>query len=97
MDQNNSRRSTQAMASSDSSQASRLLQLVSDFGFFHTPEKEAYGRVWVNNHWETWALRSKAFNRFLRGQYYNEVKTAPRTEAIKEVIENLEASVVSTK
>jgi hypothetical protein len=52
------------------SQALRLVMLTETVELFHSPACEAYATVEVNDHWETWPLRSRGFRQWLAYQSF---------------------------
>lgn len=87
----NSRRTT--TSEKGPSQATRLVQMVVGAGveLFHTPDGTPYATFEIDGHFETWALRSKAFRRFMGGLYYGETNSAPGANATTEALLVLEA------
>jgi hypothetical protein len=56
---------------------------------FHTAKHEEYARVVVDDHLETWPLRSKAFRRYLRLLFYRATGRPPGSQAVQDAIELL--------
>jgi hypothetical protein len=56
---------------------------------FHTAKQEEYARIVVDDHLETWPLRSKAFRRYLRLLYYRATGKPPGSQAVQDAIELL--------
>ena len=50
------------------SQSSRLVELCADVELFHARDGEAYATVAVNEHLETWRVRSSMFRDMGRGR-----------------------------
>jgi hypothetical protein len=73
------------------SQAQLLTQLGSEADLFHTPQGEAYARIVVDRHRETWGLRSKGFRRWLIRRFYQTCSKPPGAQALHDAIGVLEA------
>jgi hypothetical protein len=73
------------------SQARQLIELCDDVELFRTPDGEAYAHVLVDQHRETWMLRSKGFSRWLSRQFHMSVGKPPRAQALQEAVGLLEA------
>lgn len=73
------------------SQARQLIELCDDVELFRTPDGEAYGHVLVDQHRETWMLRSRGFSRWLSRQFHQSIGKPPRTQALQEAVGLLEA------
>jgi hypothetical protein len=58
---------------------------------FHTAKQEPYARVVVDDHLETWPLRSKTFRRYLGLLFYRAAGKPPGSQAVQEAIELLAA------
>ena len=72
-------------------QAEELIGLCEDAELSRTPEGEAYARVVVGDHRETWLLRSKGFTRWLSRQFHQSAGKPPRAQSLQEAIALLEA------
>lgn len=68
-----------------------LLDLDGEMELFSTPQGDAYASVCVKDHTETHAVKSRAFELFLRHKYYIENQTAPRHQAIREAVAHFSA------
>src|SRR5690349_11511546 len=60
-------------------------------GLFHTPTGMAYADILVDDHRETWAIRSPRFRLWLRGRYYEATGTAASIGEIRSALDLLEA------
>src|SRR6476620_5800286 len=58
---------------------------------FHTPIGSAYADIEIDQHRETWPIRSKQFRAWLRRRHYRQTGDALSAEAIKAVVDLLEA------
>lgn len=76
------------------SQATRLVEFGRRTELFHAPgaEPELFARLRVGDHWETWPLRSAAFKRWLRHQFFKAEGTAPCSQALQDAMGCLEAT-----
>lgn len=72
------------------SQATRLVELAGSAELFATPDAEAYASLTVENHVETWALRSSGFKNWLARRYYETYGDAPSTNTLKDALGVLE-------
>jgi hypothetical protein len=48
---------------------------------FHAPDGTAFARIPVDDHLETWPVRSKGFRRWLSREFFNETKSAANSDA----------------
>lgn len=58
---------------------------------FHSPDGIGYADVLVNDHRETWPIKSKGFRRWLARRYYEETESAPNSEAMSSALNVIEA------
>ncbi|MBX3350118.1 MAG: hypothetical protein KF747_15440 [Nitrospira sp.] len=75
-------------------QAKLLLALAEEARLFHTPDQSPYATVPVDQHVETWSLRSTTFRHWLRRQYFVTVHSAPSAQAMTDVLSTLEAQAL---
>jgi len=75
------------------SNAARLIALALGAGveFFHDPEQHGWVSVKVDQHWENYSLRSRAFYLFLLRLFYRDCGDTPGARAIRAVLEIFEA------
>lgn len=73
-----------------SSQANQLLALVECVDLFHDPLGEAYAAFPIDEHRETWPIRSAAFKRWLAHAFYRAHGIAPRASALTDALLTLE-------
>jgi hypothetical protein len=73
------------------SAASVLARLAEAAAVFHTPAAKGYVAIPVQNHVETWPVRSKAFRGWLARQYYHMHEKPPPTQAMTETLALVEA------
>jgi len=73
-------------------QADQLINLViSAAESFHSPDHIGYANLAVDDHRETWSIRSKAFKRWLVRRFYAATKSAPNSEAVQSALTVIEA------
>jgi hypothetical protein len=72
------------------SQATELVGLAEHAELFHTPDDEVFATIPVGHHWETWAIRSKGFRRWLARAYYLRHDKAPGGQALQDALNVLE-------
>src|SRR5262245_17200608 len=58
---------------------------------FRTPSGDGYADIIINDHRETWPLRSSGFRKWLRRIYFFELEAAPKRDALETAIETLDA------
>jgi hypothetical protein len=75
------------------SNATRLIALALQSGieFFHDPEQHGWASVRVDDHWENYPLRSRAFYLFLLRIFYRDTGESPGGRAMRAVLEIFEA------
>jgi hypothetical protein len=74
-----------------STQTGVLLDLALSAELFHTPDTQGYADVNINDHRETWPIRSRGFRRWLVRCYFETTQGAPSSEALKSALETIEA------
>lgn len=75
------------------SQADKLIELLTDENsiLFHDQYKEPYAHILVNDHWETWRLRSKFFKRWLCAKLWESEGKAANANALASAMNILES------
>lgn len=68
-----------------------LIDLARNAELFHTPDGTPYADFIVNDHRETWPVRSKGFKRWLGRKYFQETHSAPNAEALQAALGVIEA------
>ncbi|MDT7690173.1 MAG: hypothetical protein QOE46_2932 [Acidobacteriota bacterium] len=71
-------------------QATTLVELASDAKLFRTPEGDAYATVNVGGHLETWLLRLRGFQDWLRRRFYEAEGSAPSAQSLQEALDVLQ-------
>ncbi|MDL1966518.1 MAG: toprim domain-containing protein, partial [Candidatus Desulfofervidus auxilii] len=61
---------------------------------FHTPEQESYARIKINDHFEVWPVRKKAFKNWLARQFYLQTKKAPNSQALNDALNVIEGKAL---
>jgi phage/plasmid primase-like uncharacterized protein len=75
-------------------QASLLLELVPQGSLFRTRDQASFADIIVNDHRETWSIKSTSFRRWLIHQYFLLTKCAPGAEAVRQAVEMTEAKAL---
>src|SRR5438876_11104988 len=75
------------------SKADRLIGLALDAGLelFHDPDQQGWASIRVDNHWENYPIRARAFQLFLLRIYYLNTGESPGGHAIRAAAELFEA------
>lgn len=68
------------------SQATMLVELACDAELFHTSEGEPYATIPVNEHRETWHLKSRGFRDWLMRHFYEAEGSAPSAQAVQDAL-----------
>ncbi|MBI3465504.1 MAG: hypothetical protein HY000_20985 [Planctomycetes bacterium] len=68
--------------------------MAADWELWHTPSKEAYATIVVDDHKENWSVRSQTFRRFLAKQFFDEHSKAMNSEALAAAVNLLEAKAL---
>ncbi len=71
-------------------QATTLVELASDAKLFRTPEGDAYATVNVSGHLETWLIRLRGFQDWLRRRFYESEGSAPSAQSLQEALDVLQ-------
>ncbi len=82
--------------SDSGSAADRLIGLVLETGieFFHDPDQHGWASVRVDGHFENHPIRSRSFQLFLLRTYYRETGQSPGAQAIRAILDLLEAKAL---
>lgn len=73
------------------SQADILISFAKEIDLFHSPDGAAYADLVVNNHRETWPIRTKGFRRWLTRRFFEATGGAPSSEALQSALNVIEA------
>jgi hypothetical protein len=58
---------------------------------FHAPDATAYATIPIDDHLETWPVRSKGFRKWLAREYFSKTESAPNSDAIQSALNVIEA------
>lgn len=72
-------------------QADILIELAQSAQLFHAPDGSGFADLDINNHRETWPIRSKGFRRWLARQFFEATGGAPSSEALQSALNVIEA------
>ncbi|MGA9996644.1 MAG: DUF3854 domain-containing protein [Pyrinomonadaceae bacterium] len=82
-------KSPDSETSKKKSQSSVLVELIAGTELFHTGEGETFATIPMNNHRETWALKSKGFREWLSKRYYETEGSIPNSQALQDALNTL--------
>ena len=77
-------------AVSKESQATKLVKLVSDLEYFRSSDGQPYVTLLVNDHQETYPLRSKGFRVYLQRRYFDDLHGALSSKGLQDALGVLE-------
>jgi hypothetical protein len=72
-------------------QADILIGLAQSAELFHAPDGSGFADVEINNHRETWPIRSKGFRLWLVRRFFEATGGAPSSEALQSALNLIEA------
>jgi hypothetical protein len=72
-------------------QADVLVGIAESAELFHAPDSAGFADVEINNHRETWSLRSKGFRRWLARRFFEDTSGAPNSDAMQSALNVVEA------
>jgi hypothetical protein len=72
-------------------QADILIDLAQAAELFHAPDGVGFADIDINGHRETWAIRGKAFRRWLARRFFEATQGAPNSEALQSALNVIEA------
>lgn len=72
-------------------QADILIDLAGAAELFHSADGTALADLTINDHRETWPVRTKGFRRWLARQFYEQTGGAPSSEALQSALNVIEA------
>jgi hypothetical protein len=64
-------------------QADMLVALAEEADLFHSPDRTAYADLTIEDHRETWPIRSKGFRQWIARRYYDMEEGAPGSAALQ--------------
>jgi hypothetical protein len=71
-------------------QATTLVELAGDAELFRTPDGDAYATVNVGGHLETWLIKLRGFQDWLRRRFYEAEGSAPSSQSLQEALDVLQ-------
>ena len=72
-------------------QAEILINLAKSAELFHAPDGTGFADLNINEHRETWPIRSKGFRRWLAHSFFQATEGAPSSEALQSALNVIEA------
>lgn len=72
-------------------QADILIDLAGAAELFHSADGTAFADLMINDHRETWPVRTKGFRRWLARQFFEQTGGAPSSEALQSALNVIEA------
>jgi hypothetical protein len=72
-------------------QADILIDLAGAAELFHSADGTAFADLTINDHRETWPVRTKGFRRWLARQFFEQTCGAPSSEALQSALNVIEA------
>jgi hypothetical protein len=76
------------------SQASLLVELAESVELFTTPVGDAYGRIPVGGHWETWPLRARGFRHWWARCFYQLYGHTAHAQAMQDALATVEGQAL---
>ncbi len=76
------------------SQATLAANMAADWDLWHTPAKEAYVTIVIDDHKENWPVKSPTFKRFVAKQFFDEQGKALNSEALAAAVNLVEANAL---
>lgn len=71
-------------------QSEILLQEATKARLFHTPDNNVFARLKINDHYETWNVRSTAFKNWLSNSFYKKEAKSPSAQAMTDALNTVE-------
>ena len=78
----------------EQSQATLAANMAMEWNLFHTPAEDAYARIPIGNHQETWRVGSQTFKRYLAKRFFDEEGKAMNSDARSAAINLIEANAL---
>lgn len=78
----------------EQSQATMAANMAVEWDLWHTPAKEGYATIPIDDHQETWAVRSQTFKRYLAMRFFDEEGKAMNSDALSAAINLIEAKAL---
>jgi hypothetical protein len=71
-------------------QASVLVGVTDEAELFHTSDGDVYATIPINEHRETWALKSRGFRDWISKRYYEAERSIPNAQAMQDALNTLQ-------
>lgn len=71
-------------------QRDQLAKLADELELWHSPQREPFASVLVDDHLENWPVRSKSLNNWLAGAYFDTTGNVPGAQALDDSLRVLE-------
>ena len=68
------------------SQATLIVEMMSDVQLWHTPEYAAFATIQLDTHKENWPIGSRRFRRWLSGRFYEQAGSTPNAQALQDAL-----------
>lgn len=68
------------------SQSTKLVAIAEKADLFHSPDGTAFASVAIENHVETWPVKSRGFRQYVAREFYQTEKTAARAQSIQDAL-----------
>jgi len=78
----------------EQSQATLAANMAVEWDLWHTPAKEAYATILIDDHQETWPVRSQTFKRYLAMRFFDEEGKAMNSDALSAAVNLIEAKAL---
>jgi hypothetical protein len=78
----------------EQSQGTLAANMAVEWDLWHTPAKEAYATIPIDDHQETWPVRSQTFKRYLAMRFFDEEGKAMNSDALSAAINLIEAKAL---
>ena len=80
-----------ALPQEDQTQSQRLVELAVEADLFHDLDGNPFATFKVDEHYETWQVKSKGFKNHLKHRFYQETSRPPSAQAIQDALGVIEA------
>ena len=72
-------------------QADILIELARTAELFHAPDGTGFADLFINDHRETWPIRTRGFRRWLARRFFETTEGAPSSESLQSALNVIEA------
>ncbi len=80
-----------ALPQEDQTQSQRLVELAVEAELFHDLDGNPFATFKVDEHYETWQIKSRGFKNHLKHRFYQETNRPPSAQAIQDALGVIEA------